>query len=119
MLLTPEERVRCRNQLDALAERQRAMREAEERNRRIEQALGGPRIDTIDPSKRAYYDAVLAARDSVRNGVGRPPGLACNLGALFGGGGGAPGDKIKVPGLPCVIVPPVGVLTEESRISPP
>lgn len=118
MLLTPDERVRCRNELDALAERQRALR-ATEAGRGFASAVGGPRIDTMDPSKRAYYDAVAAARDNVRNGAGAAPGLSCNLGALLGGGGGAPGEKIKVPGLPCVITPPTGVLTEESRLTPP
>jgi hypothetical protein len=62
----------------------------------------------------------MAAREAVKTqGGGKNAGLACNLGALFGGPMGLPADKIKIPGLPCVIVPPLGVLTEEARLSPP
>src|SRR5256886_5726986 len=46
-----------------------------------------PWLDGIPPDKRAYYDAVTASYQAVgANGSGgKPPGLACNLGALFGG----------------------------------
>lgn len=121
MLLTPEERVRCRNQLDAANQRRANQTADENAARRVQLARSAPWLDGIEADKRAYYDAVVASREAVRNqiGGGKLPGLACNLGALLGGGGGPPGDKIKIPGLPCVFQPPVGTLTEETRLTPP
>lgn len=121
MLLSAEERVRCRNEIDVANER-RANRQADARTRRaVADTRGAAWLDGIPEEKRAYYDAVAAARAAVRSGGagGKAAGLSCNLGALFGGGGGAPTEKIKVPGLPCSIIPPQGVLTEEARISTP
>ena len=118
ILLTAEEQVRCREQL--AAEAARRARPNGDVSRRLQQALAGPRIDRIDPGKRAWFDASMAAREAARApGGGRSAGLACNLSSLFGGPSGLPAEKVKIPGLPCVFVPPTGVLTEESRISPP
>ena len=114
VLLTPEEKVRCRNEIDAAAARL-ARQRAEERSPGLA-AYAGPQIDRISPQRRAYFDAVAASREQVRNGVGSAPSLQCNLGALFGGDGPAPGEKIKIPGLPCIIKPPVGVLTHELSV---
>jgi hypothetical protein len=120
LLLTPEEQVRCRNELDNLAARRANRFDPAEGSRRLQQALGGPQIDRIPPERRAYFNAVAAARDA-RNtvGGGRPPGLSCNLSSLFGGTAGLTRERIKIPGLPCVFVPPTGALTEESRLTPP
>jgi hypothetical protein len=121
ILLTPAERVRCRNEIDAFNARRANQNAAAEAARRVTLARGAPRVDGISPEKRAYYDAVVAANDAAHNqvGGGRPPGLACNFASIFGGTAGSPAEKIKIPGLPCVFTPPTGVLTEETRISPP
>ena len=90
----------------------------------------------IDPRKRAYYDAVAAAKkpdgqpvpqvaigslgmfDADPRGVsGRPPGIGCRI--PFG-----PGKKSELPSHwlslgPCYIAPPQGPLTVEADITPP
>jgi hypothetical protein len=122
MLLTPAEREKCANPTNrdygpggpSDADRARAARLAAMR--------AVPYLSNIAPEKRAYYGAVLAARDAVRNqiGGGRAAGLSCNLSGLFGtGSGGAPTERIKIPGLPCSIIPPIGAGTEEARLPPP
>jgi hypothetical protein len=119
ILLTPAEKVRCRNEIDALNAR-RANRNAEDdAKRKFQFAKDAPYVDGLAPEKRAYFDAVSAANADVREGTGGAPGLACNFASLFGGTPGLPAEKIKIPGVPCVFVPPTGVLTEETRISPP
>jgi hypothetical protein len=90
----------------------------------------------IDPLKRAYYDAVAAAKkpdgqpvpqratgslgmfDTDPRGVsGRPPGIGCRI--PFG-----PGKKSDLPSHwlslgPCYIAPPQGPLSVEADITPP
>lgn len=120
ILLTPAERAKCAtpganeyNGSPSNADRDRAARMAAMR--------AVPYLSNVAPEKRAYYDAVAAAKQQVYEVPlgGKPPGLSCNLGALFGGGGGAPSERVKIPGLPCSFIPPQGVLTEEARIAPP
>jgi hypothetical protein len=120
ILLTPEERAKCNTPgngsydgLPSNADRDRAARMAAMR--------AVPYLSNVAPEKRAYYDAVAAAKQQVYEVPlgGKPPGLSCNLGALFGGKGGAPSERVKIPGLPCSFIPPQGVLTEEARIAPP
>jgi hypothetical protein len=122
ILLTPAEREKCRNQIDAFNQRRANQNAAAEAARRVTLARGAPSVDGLRPEVRAYYDAVAAANDAAHNQIngGKLPGLACNLGALFGNGDKSlPADKIKIPGVPCVFVPPTGVLTEETRLTPP
>jgi hypothetical protein len=121
ILLTPAEKERCRNQIDAFNTRLANARAADEAARRVHLAESSYRFSGIPPDKRAYYDAVVAANDAVHNtvGGGKPPGLSCNFASLFGGTPGTTSAKIKIPGLPCVFTPPVGVLTEETRLTPP
>jgi hypothetical protein len=121
MLLTPAERERCRNQIDSANARRANANAGRDAARRVQMARGMGWLDGIAPDKRAYYDAVVAAKDQVYNqvGGGKPPGLSCNFASLFGGVKGQTREKIKIPGLPCVFVPPQGVLTEEARIAPP
>lgn len=90
----------------------------------------------IDPRKRAYYDAVAAAKKPDRQPVpqvatgslgmfdtdprgvsGHPPGIGCRI--PFG-----PGKKPELPSHwlslgPCYIAPPQGPLTVEADITPP
>jgi hypothetical protein len=121
ILLTPAEREKCRNQIDAFNQRRANQNAAAEAARRVTMARGAPAVDGLRPEIRAYYDAVAAANDAAHNQIngGKLPGLACNLGALFGSAKGLPADKIKIPGVPCVFIPPTGVLTEETRLTPP
>jgi hypothetical protein len=119
ILLTPAERERCRNAIET--QNANRTRNAAGPGRYVQAARETGPVDGIAPDKRAYFDAVVAARAAVRpdGAGGKAPGLACNLSALFGGPAGLPAEKIKIPMLPCVIIPPTGVLTEESRLTPP
>jgi hypothetical protein len=76
-------------------------------------ALGQP----VAAEKRAYYDAVVAARQSEGHG----PGLGCHI--RFGGGRPAeveaPAHGLKLGPLPCYLVPPAGMLTPEADIPNP
>jgi hypothetical protein len=121
MLLTAAERERCRNQLDSAAAQRANRNAAADAARRVTQARNGQWLDGIAPDKRAYYDAVAASKAAIYGqvGGGKPPGLSCNFAGLFGGVTGQTREKIKIPGLPCVFVPPTGVLTEETRLTPP
>jgi hypothetical protein len=105
--------------------------------------MGDAKVDTIPPLKRAYYDAVEKAYQDIRHygtpdstptrlaGAatmydqkvmtmpGRPPYAGCGL--KFGGPKGAtpPGAPphslfFKLGPVVCGVVPPQGVLTEES-----
>ncbi len=106
-------------------------------------AIGDARVDTIPPLKRAYYDAVQKAYQDIRHAPtpdtqlthlpgaagmydqrqasihGRPPYAGCGL--KFGGPkgaapAGAPPHSLffKLGPVVCGVVPPQGVLTEES-----
>jgi hypothetical protein len=72
---------------------------------------------TLPAGKRAYYEAVMAARKSEGHG----PGLGCHI--RFGGGKPAsvetPAHGLKLGPLPCFIVPPAGMLTPEADIPNP
>jgi hypothetical protein len=72
---------------------------------------------TLPAEKRAYYDAVKAARQSEGHG----PGIGCHI--RFGGGKPAsvetPAHGLKLGPLPCFIVPPAGMLTPEADIPNP
>jgi hypothetical protein len=72
---------------------------------------------TLPAEKRAYYDAVVAARQSEGHG----PGIGCHI--RFGGGKPAsvetPPHGLKLGPLPCFIVPPAGMLTPEADIPNP
>lgn len=95
-----------------LAERQ-ACDEALGRGAKTELALG----QTLPAEKRAYYDAVMAARKSEGHG----PGIGCHI--RFGGGKPAsvevPAHGLKLGPLPCFVVPPAGMLTPEADIPNP
>ena len=71
----------------------------------------------IAPEKRAWFDAVLAARNS----PGRPPLLAC--GVLIDGIRlklpKTPPHSLKLGPLPCFVVPPKGPLDDEVDVQPP
>lgn len=93
----------------------------------------------IEPAKRAYYDAVVAAKDaggqlvplqapgslglldSDRRAVkGHLPSVGCKI--PFGGPRNAPKGKLPEHWLklgPCFVAPPQGPLTVEADISPP
>jgi hypothetical protein len=75
--------------------------------------LGQP----VPAEKRAYYDAVMAARQSEGHG----PGIGCHI--RFGGGKPAavetPAHGLKLGPLPCYLVPPAGMLTPEVDIPNP
>lgn len=72
---------------------------------------------TLPTEKRAYYDAVMAARKSEGHG----PGIGCHI--RFGGGKRAsvevPAHGLKLGPLPCFVVPPAGMLTPEADIPNP
>jgi hypothetical protein len=72
---------------------------------------------TLPAEKRAYYDAVMAARKS----AGHIPGFGCRI--LFGGGKPAsvvvPAHGLKLGPLPCFVTPPAGSLTPEADIPSP
>jgi hypothetical protein len=83
------------------------------RGAKSELALG----QTLNVEKRAYYDAVMAARKSEGHG----PGIGCHI--RFGGGKRpsveVPAHGLKLGPLPCFVVPPAGMLTPEADIPNP
>lgn len=100
--LTPEERARCASRLGAGAS-QAAI-------------IPAP----MDPGKRAWFDATHAAYTSKGPMDGAlPVPIGCKV--FFGGPKKKfkPAHSLKVPGLPCYVIPPRGVLTEESAVAPP
>lgn len=78
----------------------------------------------MDPDKRAYFDAVAAAYDQQNHGgnmAGRYASVGCSV--LFSGlklvKAKPPPHGLKLGGLPCYIIPPQGMFTEESGVEPP
>ncbi len=71
----------------------------------------------IDPEKRAWFDASLAAYHS----PGHAPGVACRLpfGPKPKKKDRGPAHSLKLGPLPCYLIPPQGFLTEESGVRPP
>jgi hypothetical protein len=100
-----------------------------ERDRCAERQLawgkGAPAIQTpMDPDKRAYFDAVVAAYDQQSHGgpmAGSNPTVGCSM--LLSGlklvKAKPPPHGLKLGPLPCYIIPPQGMFTEESGIEPP
>jgi hypothetical protein len=85
----------------------------------------------IDPNKAAYYDAVVAARNS----PGHAPGFGCGMPINWGEGGNKlsrelkkkrlakepphePPHSLKFGPLPCYLTPPQGFLTPEADVPP-
>ena len=86
----------------------------------------------IDPNKAAYYDAVVAARNSPGHG----PGFGCGMPITLGEGGSklarelkrqrlakennphAPPHSLKFGPLPCYLTPPQGFMTPEADVPP-
>lgn len=100
--LTAEERARCAQRLGQGA-RQAAVLQA-----------------PIDPGKRAWFDAAHAAYAPNGDPMdGSTPVFGCAV--RFGGPHRKfkPAHSLKVPGLPCYLIPPRGKLTEESAVAPP
>lgn len=74
----------------------------------------------IDPGKRAWFDAAHAAYALNPDPMdGATPVFGCAV--RFGGPHKKfkPPHSLKVPGLPCYLIPPRGKLTEESAVAPP
>jgi hypothetical protein len=71
----------------------------------------------MDPEKRAWFDATVAAY----NAPGHPPMVFC--GVKFSGlhivKSKKPPHSLKLGALPCYLVPPQGFLTEESAVAAP
>jgi hypothetical protein len=83
------------------------------RNRAL--ALGRDAPDmplaNIDPVKVAYFDAVAAAYKA----AGHEPRMLCR----FGANAKASARGLQMGPLACQIIPPQGILTEETGLSPP
>jgi hypothetical protein len=78
----------------------------------------------MEPDKRAYFDAVAAAYDQQNHGgnmAGQYASVGCSV--LFSGlklvKAKPPPHGLKLGPLPCYIIPPQGMFTEESGIEPP
>ena len=131
-LLTAEERVRCRNQIDAARARRATAAADAERAGRLEAMRRQPHLDGIAPERRAYFDAVAAATRATQEDFRQtalaevlarrqtfgPKGqnIDANVSArcTLSFGANAAGAAVH-----CPHAPPAGFLTEEARISPP
>ena len=78
----------------------------------------------MDPDKRAYFDAVAAAYEQQNHGdpmAGQYASVGCSV--LFSGlklaKAKPPPHGLKLGPLPCYVIPPQGMFTEESGIAPP
>jgi hypothetical protein len=145
LLLTEPEKARCRNQIDvARARRAAAVSDAGRAARMAAMRQAAP-VDGIAPEKRAYYDAVQAAK-AARNDFSawermrahgksiedlRTAGdrivkpdihdvVTCKT--TFGANRGRPpGPRygLRLGPFSCPLAPPPGALTEEAQIAPP
>ena len=100
------------------------------------------RLASLPPEKRAYYDAVIAARkqardtyageqtineviarrgrSGTRNNIDMNVSVRCGM--TFGANRGAPAGPrlgLKLGPLSCPLAPPPGFLTEEAQVAPP
>jgi hypothetical protein len=129
-LLTGEEKVRCRNQIEAARVRQLQAQADADRAARVAAMRQAPRIDGIAPEKRAAYDAAVAAAKAVREDFSmkalqavkanrqtmRDDHIDVNVSAHCSMSFGVNMGK---PALHCPLAPPTGFLTEEARVTPP
>jgi len=145
MLLTAEEKTRCRDQIAIEAARKgRPDREAREAAA-IREARAQPTVELIPVEKRAYYDALVAAKKAIRPKPGvtarvvepdiRGPGGMASKNTNIAIGVQAPRCKLqfgpnkpkhrpkigefKLGFLPCYFQVPQGSLTEEVGVEPP
>jgi hypothetical protein len=142
-LLTADERVRCRNQIEAARARRTTALDDAGRADRIAAMRRLPKVDGISPEKRAYYDAVEAATasksdfhiwDRMQQGGNTKESLAdfkivkpdihdvvtCSM--KFGPTRASRPARVMGRNWgpsPARCPPPTGFLTEEARISPP
>jgi hypothetical protein len=142
-LLTADEKVRCRNRIEAARARRAAAADDAERAGRIAAMRALPKVDGIAPAKRAYYDAVVAAERLARDksAAWEPldgkrmvdflasskivkPDIHDTVGCAlkFGANKGKPARPryaLKLGPFDCPLAPPPGFLTEEAGVSPP
>lgn len=101
------------DQADLSREDRLACQDALSRGARQVAALG----QAVPAEKKAYYDAVKAARQ----GEGHGPGIGCHI--RFGGGKPAkvdtPAHGLQLGPLPCFVIPPAGMLSPEADIPNP
>ena len=134
-LLTEAEKARCRNQIDADKERRLARGADERAAKQVAEAQRGPQTYRMASEKEAYYAAVAqtywALSSNGPRGAGHLPGIGCAVGGVpFLGGVETnknlfekkkeirPPKSLKLGPLPCYLVPPQGMLTEESGLDP-
>jgi hypothetical protein len=137
-LLTETEKALCRNAIDADRERRLARGADERAARQVAQAERGPRTFRMPTEKEAYYAAVAQVYWQQSHGppmAGHPPGFACAaphvpILSLLGGvevnknifakkkEEPRPPKSLKLGPIPCYLVPPQGLFTEESGLDP-
>ena len=142
-LLTLEEKTRCRNQIEvAGARRARALDDAG-RADRVAAMRQLPKVDAIPANKRAYYDAVQAAKatrdsfavwDRMRTSGKSIADLTdtkivkpdihdvINCTMKFGVNKGKPAGSrygLKLGPFDCPMAPAPSFLTEEAKVAPP
>lgn len=131
ILLTEAERERCRAVAAAEAARRAAGSARGSHGEMLEARRSRP-VDGLPPEKRAYYGAVLAAREAVRRDFTQPAlrkvederrpfgsksGVNVNVHVGCASRFGA-GAKL-LGALSCPLRPPTGFLTEEARVGRP
>ena len=143
VLLTDQEKARCRNQLEAAQGRRAVAADDAGRAARVAAMRQAPRVDGIAPEKRGYYDAVQAAKaarndfsiwdrmrqqgksiaDATSDDIVKPDihdVVKCTM--TFGANKGKPAGSrygVRLGAFDCPLAPPVGAFTEEARIAPP
>ena len=138
ILLTVVEKRKCRDQIDAENARRLRQGEIARATKAVEEARRQRPIDPIPADKRAYYDAVIAARQADQSALafmqaGRPAMATVNTNIDVGVGYhcsirfGVNADKVKRPRglklgpLPCYVTPPKNstFYNAEDDIPPP
>ena len=137
-LLTDAEKVRCRNQIDAEKGRRLARGADERAARQVAEAERGPQTYRMATEKEAYYAAVAQAYwEQSSHGppmAGHMPGIGCGIPLasipLLGGADinknhlakkkqeTGPPNSLKLGPLPCYLMPPQGLFSEESGLNP-